>query len=119
MKKLFILSLLSVFSYGTISQATPHKPTIVQAQKDSLNVYVGRYQSIQKQGTFLIEVLLTEDGRLLANSLWDGNKYGLKHLTDDNFIIGGFDWSVKFLRSKDKKITQMLVKGTEYWDKVK
>jgi hypothetical protein len=119
MKKLFILPLLCVFSYGTISQATPHKATIVHAKKDSLNAYVGRYQSIQKQGTFLVEVLLTEDGRLLANSLWDGNKYALKHLTDDNFILTGFDWSVKFIKDKDNKVTKMLVKGTEYWDKVK
>ena len=118
MKKLFILPLACLLSYGTISQAAPGKPAIAQAQKNSLNVYVGRYQSVQKQGTFLIEVLLTEDGRLLAHSLWDGNKYGLKHLTDDNFMLNGFDWSVKFLR-KDKKVTQMLVKGTEYWDKVK
>lgn len=111
---------MSVINYGGICKPVNHTPiSINKVDKDSLKVYTGRFQSIQKAGTFLVEVLQTEDGHILAHSLWDGNKYPLNHLTGDNFIMQGFDWSVKFLKDKDGKVNRMLVKGTEYWDRVK
>lgn len=117
---MIVLSLMSVISYGAVCKPIHAKSYVAyKIGKDSLAMYTGRFQSVQKQGTFLVEVLLTEDGRLLAHSLWDGNKYGLNHINGDNFMMQGFDWSVKFIKGKDGKVTSMLVKGTEYWDKVK
>ncbi|WP_214071933.1 DUF3471 domain-containing protein [Mucilaginibacter sp. dw_454] len=120
MKKLIIFSLMFVMAYGAVGNPI-HRTSnpIHDADKDSLKAYAGRYQSIQKAGTFLVEILLTEDNRLIAHSLWDGNKYPLKHLNGDNFIMQGFDWALKFERDKNGKIVRLVLKGTEVWDKIK
>lgn len=120
MKKLIIFSLVSAIAFGAVCKPIPRTSiTINKLADDSLKVYTGRYQSIQKAGTFLVEVLLTVDNRLIAHSLWDGNKYPLKHLNGDNFIMQGFDWSIKFERDKNNKIIRLVLKGTEVWDRIK
>lgn len=120
MKKLIIFSLMSAITFGAFCKPVNRTPIAIhKTADDSLKAYTGRYQSIQKAGTFLVEVLLTVDNRLIAHSLWDGNKYPLNHLNGDNFIMQGFDWSVKFERDKNNKITRLVLKGTEVWDRIK
>ncbi|MES2108377.1 MAG: hypothetical protein V4577_06515 [Bacteroidota bacterium] len=87
-------------------------------QINPLAEYTGKYQVVQKRGTIGIKIELVND-ELVCTQSWDGEKLLLRHLSGDNFIMAGFDWSVKFLRDKDKKISQILVMGTDRWDKVK
>jgi len=87
-------------------------------QTNPLTEYTGKYQVVQRQGTVAIKIDLV-DGELICTQLWDGEKLLLRHLSGDNFMMAGFDWSVKFLRDKDKKVNQILVTGTDRWDRVK
>jgi hypothetical protein len=120
MRKLKLLTILLVLLTAGVCKASNSKlPALnLHAQADSLNIYTGKYQMIQGKGTFYVIVNVVE-GQLVANATWDGSKLLLKHLTGDSFIVSGLDWSIKFIRDKDKNIAQMLVRGTDYWTKMK
>ena len=121
MKKLQLIPALLVLLYAGVCKATvagKYDITVHQNQQDSLGVYVGKYQSIRPKGTFYVEVALV-DGQLVATATWDGSKLLFKHISGDAFIVSGLDWSIKFIRDKDNNITQMLVRGTDYWTRLK
>ncbi len=120
MKKIIVLtvSLIALqiaFNAGSLSAAIINP---IKTQTTSLSDFTGKYQMVQKRGTVAIR-LDNVNGELVCTQLWDGEKLLLRHLKDDNFIMAGLGWSVKFLRDKDKKVTQVLVMGTDRWDKVK
>jgi len=112
MKKLAILTCIIFLMQTAIIVAHSN------IQTNPLAEYTGKYQVVQKRGTVGVKIELV-NGELICTQLWDGEKLLLRHLSGDNFIMAGFDWSVKFLRGKDKKINQILVMGTDRWDKVK
>lgn len=120
MKKLIIFTSLLISFQATVSAFSAPKTIncFDQSKADSLAEYTGKYQVVQKRGTVAIKIDLV-DGELVCTQLWDGEKLVLRHLSGDSFMMAGFGWSVKFLRDKDKKITQILVMGTDRWDKVK
>lgn len=85
---------------------------------DSLAAYTGKFQK-DFNGTLFYLSLSVENGELVGTQLWDKQKMALKHLSGDNFIVSGLDWSVKFIRDKEGKVTQVLVMGKDLWTKVK
>ena len=122
MKKIIILALLSASTYGAFckpSSKSAIKLSATYYQKDTLNIYTGKYQSIQKKGTMTVDVTEVE-GQLIATASWDGSKLSFKHLNGDNFIVTGHDWSIKFNRDKDKdnQIKEMVVAGATTFTKV-
>ena len=77
---------------------------------DSLADYTGKYKFSDREVYIHIDIV---NGNLVGTQLWDGNKVQFKRLHDDDFIVIGYDWSVKFLRDTDKKVTGILVRGTD------
>jgi hypothetical protein len=120
MKKLQLLTVLFMMLSVGVCKATGTKvkANVATRQQDSLSVYTGKYQMVQGKGTFYVIVTVV-DGQLVANATWDGSKLLLKHLTGDSFIVSGLDWSIKLMRDSDKNVTQMVVRGTDYWTKMK
>lgn len=118
MKKIITIACLLLLLQIPFINASPAITNISVFQTNPLTEYTGKYQVVQRRGTVAIKIDLV-DGELICTQLWDGEKLLLRHLSGDNFMMAGFDWSVKFLRDKDKKVSQILVMGTDRWDKVK
>jgi len=122
MKKIFILPLFLAAIQVGYCKANSYTNTAVYIVNkpiaDTLAIYTGKYQRTIHNDLFYIEFTLI-DRELIGTTLWDGNKLALKHLSGDNFIVSGLAWAVKFMRDKDNKITQVLIRGTDYWVKVK
>jgi hypothetical protein len=120
--KTILLSIAILFLMTTVfCKALPLKPVIIstdERQKAPLTDYTGKFKIDLKRGPAVLEIAVVND-ELVATQLWDGEKVLLKHLSGDSFIVAGFDWSAKFLRGKDKKVTEILVMGTDHWMKVK
>lgn len=104
--------------FGKALLLKPVTISIDKRQKDPLTEYTGKFKIDLKKGPAVLEIAVV-NGELVATQLWDGEKVLLKHLSGDSFIVAGFDWSAKFLRGKDKKVTEILVMGTDHWMKVK
>ncbi|RYE22085.1 MAG: DUF3471 domain-containing protein [Sphingobacteriaceae bacterium] len=121
MKTYLTLALLLVFFQNgfckpviTIKKSTnPCRSTA-----DSLAAYTGKYQK-DFNGTVFYLSLSVENGELVGTQLWDNQKLSIKHLSGDNFIVSGLDWSVKFIRDKEGKVTQVVVMGKDTWTRVK
>jgi len=92
--------------------------TLRHIVQDSLTAYTGKYELKRGDQVLYINVS-TEKGTLVGTQSWDGSKKYLDHLSGDNFIVAGAGWSVKFIRDKDKKVSQMVVSGTDTWIKIK
>ncbi|MDB5086867.1 MAG: hypothetical protein JWR09_861 [Mucilaginibacter sp.] len=121
MKKILLLTALLFLIATAFCKALPLKPVTIstdERQKDPLTDYTGKFKIDLKRGPAILEIAVV-NGELVATQLWDGEKVLLKHLSGDSFIVAGFDWSAKFLRGKDKKVTEILVMGTDHWMKVK
>lgn len=121
MKTYLTLALLLVFlQNGFCKTAFPIKicTNICKSKTDSLTIYTGKYQK-DFNGTLFYLSLSVENGELVGTQLWDNQKLSIKHLSGDNFIVSGLDWSVKFIRDKEGKVTQVVVMGKDAWNKVK
>ena len=121
MKTYLTLSLLfAFFQNGFCKTAFPIKMSInfCERKADSLAAYTGKYQK-DFNGTLFYLNFSVENGELVGTQLWDNQKLAVKHLSGDNFIVSGLDWSVKFIRDKEGKVTQVMVMGKDLWTKVK
>jgi hypothetical protein len=116
MKKLITSALLSV-SICTATFSARVTGASSQVQQQSFAVYEGKYQMAVKGQTVYIEIKLTGD-QLTLTSLWDKQSNKIKHLSGDNFMMEGHDWSVKFMRDAKGKVTEVIVMGTDRWKKV-
>ncbi|WP_183578685.1 hypothetical protein HDF18_22515 [Mucilaginibacter sp. X5P1] len=97
--------------------AGPRTITNVNQQQNALTIYLGKYQMTVRGQTGYIQISI-KDGELLQTALWSGEQHALKHLTGDNFIMQGKDWSVKFMRDKKGTVVSVLVMGSDLWTKV-
>jgi hypothetical protein len=121
MKTYLTLSLLFVFfQNGFCKTTSPIKTStnICGSITDSLTIYTGKYQK-DFNGTLFYLSIAVENGELVGTQLWDNQKLSIKHLSGDNFIVSGLDWSVKFIRDKQGKVTQVVVMGKDAWTKIK
>lgn len=121
MKTYLTLALfVGFFQNGFCKTAIPIKKSTIFCitQADSLLAYIGKYQK-DFNGTIFYLSLSVENGELVGTQLWDKQKMAIKHLSGDNFIVSGLDWSVKFIRDKEGKVTQVVVMGKDAWTKVK
>lgn len=114
---LIIVTLLS-FGAATSGKVNQSSRSASFYRPDQLAEYTGKYQKKYDATTLIyIRISLVNDG-LVLTSLWDNHTIELKHLSGDNFIAYGPDWSVRFMRDKDKKVTQVQVRGVDLWTKV-
>jgi hypothetical protein len=112
MKKYLIVFTLIVLTQSLCKAANikPGNNKHCLLQNDSLANYTGKYKFSDREVYIHLDIV---NGDLVGTQLWDGNKVQFKRLHDDDFIVIGYDWSVKFLRDKDKKVTGILVRGTD------
>ncbi|MDB5018137.1 MAG: hypothetical protein JWQ84_2969 [Mucilaginibacter sp.] len=80
--------------------------------------YLGKYQFTTNGQTLYLEITL-KDGHLSGTQLWDGATKPLDYVWDDNFKLRDIGWPIKFIRDKDKKVTQLLINNTDLFIKVK
>jgi len=121
MKKILLFTALLFLITTAFCKALPLKSVTISTakrQNDPLTDYTGKFKIDLKRGPAVLEIAVV-NGELVATQLWDGEKVLLKHLSGDSFMVAGFDWSAKFLRGKDKKVTEILVMGTDHWMKIK
>jgi hypothetical protein len=122
MKKHLLLPLLVVFALSILTSAYPRNTTggLTYNQKQSLAEYAGKYQLNQPGGPAPLLAVSVADSSLVFTETWDHNKkMTVKHLSGDKFIVEGLDWSVQFIRDKNKNITEVVVMGKDHWVKVK
>ena len=117
MKKLFTSFLLCAFICTATFSAGSVKGGPASVQQSALAIYEGKYQMAVKGQTVYIEIKLTGD-QLTLTSLWDKRANKIKHLSGDNFIMEGHDWSVKFIRDSKGKVSEVVVMGSDHWKKV-
>ncbi|MGY3214247.1 DUF3471 domain-containing protein [Mucilaginibacter sp. HD30] len=117
MKKLFTSFLLSAFICTATFSCDFITDRPASVQQSALATYEGKYQMMVKGQAAYIEIKLTGD-QLTLTSLWDKQTNKIKHLSGDNFIMEGHDWSVKFTRDAKGKVTEVIVMGTDRWKKV-
>lgn len=121
MKKAALLFLLSAAMGVAVCKTSITKARSIHHQQpatDTLAIYTGKYQRVIHNDLFYIQFQI-EDGNLVGTTLWDGNKLLLKHLSSDNFIVSGIDWGVKFIRDKDGKVSEVVIRGADNWTRVK
>lgn len=121
MKTYLTLALLLVFLQNRFCKTASTIKTSTNSCRsiaDSLAAYIGKYQK-DFNGTIFYLSLSVENGELVGTQLWDKQKMAIKHLSGNNFIVSGLDWSVKFIRDKEGKVTQVVVMGKDAWTKVK
>jgi len=120
MRKLILLSVLIMLLGAVSSKAIT--PIICIGVKniapDSLNDYTGKYKMLQNGEMFYVTVT-NVDGALIATPSWNSNKLKFNHIKGDYFIVSGLEWSVKYVRDKDNSILEMIVSGTDHWQKIK
>jgi hypothetical protein len=120
MKKAALLILLAAGMFMINRKAKADNVKSVdrfQTDTDSLSQYTGKFQREVHNQVFYIQFGI-DQGKLIGSTLWDGNKLMLKHLSGDNFIVSGINWGVKFIRDKDGKINEVVVRGQDVWTKV-
>lgn len=120
MKKYLILALLFIFSqngFCELKLKIGKSTSCYCISLDSLADYTGKFQKDFNGKVFYISFSV-ENEELVGTQLWDNQKMALKHLSGDNFIVSGLDWSVKFIRDKEGKVIQVIVMGKDAWNKV-
>jgi hypothetical protein len=89
-------------------------------QQSPMAEYAGKYQLNKPGGPAPLLLVTVNYSSLVFTETWDHNKtMPVKHLSGDNFIVEGLDWSVQFVRDKNKNITEVVVMGKDHWVKVK
>lgn len=121
MKKHLLFPLLAGLALVLLININPPNPghSFGYEQQRSLAEYAGKYRLNKPGGPAPILGVSVVDSALVFTQLWDGKKMPVKHLSGDNFIVEGLDWSVQFIRGADKNITEVLVMGSDHWVKVK
>lgn len=119
MRTLIILWLMFATGYNLCAEPRRHTSAEISNTDSSFKAYTGLYQSIQKAGTYYINVKLTKNGQLIVHCSWDNVKLTLLHLNGNNFMVQGFDWSLQFVKSKNNQISYFILHGTDRWDRVK
>ena len=121
MKKYLTIPLLFIFLHNGFCKPYPQSEkstSFCRIKADSLDAYTGKFQK-DFNGTMFYLNFSLENGELIGTQLWDNQKMAIKHLSGDSFIVSGLDWSVKFIRDKEGKVTQVVVMGKDAWTKVK
>lgn len=87
-------------------------------ETDPLAVYTGKYQV--KLGAKMAYIqIYSKDEQLNLTELWSGDKYTLKHLSGDNFVMEYRGWAIKFNRDKRGAVISVLVMERDLWTRVK
>ncbi len=121
MKKYLTIPLFVIFLQNGFCKEYPKSEKSLgfcRIKADSLTAFTGKFQKDFNGMVFYLNFSLM-DGELIGTQLWDNQKMSIKHLSGDNFIVSGLDWSVKFIRDKVGKVTQVQVMGKDLWTKVK
>ncbi len=121
MKKHLLFPLLAGLAFNFLININLPNPggSFSNQQRQSLSEYAGKYQLNKQGGPAPFLGVSVVDSALVFTQLWDGKKMPVKHLSGDNFIVEGLDWSVQFVRDSNKNITEVVVMGTDHWVKVK
>lgn len=93
------------------------KPLNTDLMPSNPNQYVGKYQLKQGQQNLTVEVAL-KDGKLWGTQLWDGGYSQLVYTSGDNFYVLALDCPLKFIRSGDDKIAQLILNSDKVFAKV-
>ena len=93
------------------------KPLNTDLMPSNPNQYVGKYQLKQGQQNLTVEVAL-KDGKLWGTQLWDGGYSQLVYISGDNFYVLALDCPLKFIRSGDDKIAQLILNSDKVFAKV-
>jgi hypothetical protein len=118
MKKYLILSALFILMQATFCfAALSPKFSVKQTQQDSLIEYTGKYQMQQGSQTVYMKVYI-ENGKLAGKDSASGEVKTLNHLSEDDFILSKEKIAVKFIRDKDKKVSQIAIMGNVMWTKI-
>ncbi|WP_214072941.1 DUF3471 domain-containing protein [Mucilaginibacter sp. dw_454] len=109
MKHLLLLCLMVAAPFVRASKITLQKP---------MDVYSGKYVMTVNGNTGYIQITPKDDHLVLLET-WTGDKYNLKHLSGDNFIMEIRGWAVQFNRDKKGAVVSVEVMRKDLWTKVK
>jgi hypothetical protein len=112
------VSQIAVMGNVIWTKINDNKQTSASVQPVNLTDYLGKYQASMNGQNAIIEISL-KGGQLLATQLWDGGNSALQYKSDDEFTVIALSWPIRFIRDKGKKITQLLLNGTDTFIKVK
>jgi hypothetical protein len=121
MKKHLLFPMIAGLALTFLININLPKPgsNFIYIQQQSLAEFAGKYQLNRPGGPAPFLSISVVDSALVFTQLWDGKKMPVKHLSGDNFIVEGLDWSVQFMRDSNKNITEVVVMGSDHWVKVK
>ena len=98
----------------TINKTKPANNT----QPTNLPDYAGKYQATANGHILTIEVSI-KNGQLWATQLWDNASSALDFASADNFIVNALSVPLRFTRDSSKKVTQLVLNGSDIFAKTK
>ena len=112
------VSQIAVMGNVMWTKVNDNKQASAGVQPANLTDYLGKYQASMNGQNAIIEISL-KDGQLFATQLWDGGSSPLQYKSGDEFTVIALSWPLRFIRDKDKKVTQLLLNGTDTFTRVK
>jgi hypothetical protein len=93
-----------------------NKTKRVDFTAEPLKQFEGKYQ-LKDDRDDLIQII-ARDGRLVIKQVWDGKETVVEHVAENFFVAGG-SYTVNFDKDKDGNIGQVVILGTDVFEKVK
>lgn len=79
--------------------------------------YVGKYQLMMNGQAMVIEITV-KHGKLWGIPLFGGPESPLDYVSGDDYTVNTTGWPMKFIRDKDKKISQMLFNAKDLFTRI-
>ena len=111
-KYLLLLLIVSMQTMGATLKINNAHPL-----PDDLEQFTGTYKRMQGTTVLMLNIYM-DKGKLLSKQLWDNAVKPVDRISGDEFVVAGVKWPVKFIRDKNKKVTQMLVAGHDLWTRI-
>lgn len=111
---------LPVFLFMFLVINTAHaqnKSGVLLTTKSDFKAYEGYYRFQFDPGIDSYIKIMTKDGHLVLNEQWNGNDVIFEQISELEFLNKSTNYPLKFIKSKDGAITQVLVWNKDLWNR--
>ncbi len=111
---------LSIFLFMCLVINTAHAqngPEVSPTTRVDFKAFGGYYRFQFDAGIDSYIKIMTKDNHLVLNEQWNGNEIIFEQISELEFLNKSTNYPLKFIKSKDGNITQVLVWNKDLWTK--
>ena len=116
-KHAFVLPIIVLMCFALNTAHAQNKSEVSLTTKSDFKAYEGYYRFQFDAGIDSYIKIMTKDNHLVLNERWNGNDIIFEQISELEFLNKSTNYPLKFIKSKDGTITQVLVWNKDLWNK--